>query len=218
MDSVLDIYRLQEGDNFLMFWMKVLLLAGIIFVFFWLLSRLLRYAMITLLPIDTNWGQPVSISTSVPMNTPAPMRTPRSRSTPVTTRWGEPIPSIRAPARETSPTSMVGRAAARLRGQVTTRVEVVTHAYEHTQASNTGHLLPILLGEAEQVWWAGRSPTPDLSALAEPGVRAMVLFPDPAATMLGPRDCLAGERGGLRPGGDLAGAENGRGSARARPG
>lgn len=50
MDSILDIYRLQEGDNFLVFWMKELLLAIIIFVVFWLLSRLLRYAMITLLP------------------------------------------------------------------------------------------------------------------------------------------------------------------------
>jgi small-conductance mechanosensitive channel len=49
-DSIMDVYRLQEGDNFLMFWMKELLLAIVIFTVFWLLSRLLRYAMITLLP------------------------------------------------------------------------------------------------------------------------------------------------------------------------
>ena len=47
-------------------------------------------------------------------------------------------------------------AAEQLQSLVTTRVIVVTHAYEEHQTSHTGHLLPRLLPGAEQRWWARR--------------------------------------------------------------
>ena len=49
MNSLLDYYRLQESDSPYLFWAKELLVAVLIFAFFWVLARLLRYIL-------TTWG------------------------------------------------------------------------------------------------------------------------------------------------------------------
>lgn len=89
---------------------------------------------------------------------------------------------------------VIRKAAERLKGSVTTRVILVTHAYEKTQVSHTGHLVPELLEGAEQRWCAGRNPAPELGHLLEGGARALVLFPDAGAP------CLRPEDSGLSPG------------------
>lgn len=78
---------------------------------------------------------------------------------------------------------------------MTTRVLVVTHAYEKTQVSHTGHLLPSLLPRAEQLWWARRHVAPDLNHLMAPGARAALLFPDPEARCLLPEGHGEGRAG-----------------------
>ncbi|HET6419067.1 MAG TPA: mechanosensitive ion channel domain-containing protein [Geobacteraceae bacterium] len=49
MDRILDFYRLQPTDNLLMFWLKEILFALVIFAVFWLLAQLLKYVLV-------NWG------------------------------------------------------------------------------------------------------------------------------------------------------------------
>ena len=49
MDSIVDFYRLQEGDSLYLYWMKELLVASLIFALFWVLAKLLRYLL-------TVWG------------------------------------------------------------------------------------------------------------------------------------------------------------------
>ncbi len=49
MNSIIDLYRLQESDSLYLFWTKELLVALIIFAIFWLLAKLLRYIL-------TTWG------------------------------------------------------------------------------------------------------------------------------------------------------------------
>ena len=49
MDNIVDFYRLQESDNLYLFWMKELLVALLIFAFFWIVAKLLRYLL-------TVWG------------------------------------------------------------------------------------------------------------------------------------------------------------------
>ncbi len=49
MNSVLDYFRQQESDSLYLFWTKELLVAILIFALFWLLAKLLRYAL-------TTWG------------------------------------------------------------------------------------------------------------------------------------------------------------------
>jgi len=48
-NSIIDLYRLQESDSLYLFWTKELLVALIIFAIFWLLAKLLRYIL-------TTWG------------------------------------------------------------------------------------------------------------------------------------------------------------------
>jgi MscS family membrane protein len=56
-DNLLDFYRLQESDSLYLFWMKELLAALLIFAFFWLAAKLLRYMLIT-------WGPRIASITA----------------------------------------------------------------------------------------------------------------------------------------------------------
>ena len=47
MNKILDFYRLQETDSLYLFWLKEVLVAAVIFVIFWGLSRLLRYLLVS---------------------------------------------------------------------------------------------------------------------------------------------------------------------------
>jgi len=59
--KILDYFRLQESDSLYLFWAKELLLAVLIFAAFWLLAKLLRYAL-------TTWGPKFTAFTSTDLD------------------------------------------------------------------------------------------------------------------------------------------------------
>ena len=60
-DNILDFYRLQESDSLYLFWMKEILVALLIFAFFWLAAKLLRYLL-------TEWGPRVASFTATDLD------------------------------------------------------------------------------------------------------------------------------------------------------
>lgn len=61
MNSILDYYRLQETDNLYLYWSKELLVAILIFAFFWFLAKFLRYLL-------TTWGPRFTSFTSTDLD------------------------------------------------------------------------------------------------------------------------------------------------------
>ncbi len=55
MDRILEFYRLQASDNLIMFWLKEILVAVVIFIIFWLFAQLLRYVLVTWGPKFTSF-------------------------------------------------------------------------------------------------------------------------------------------------------------------
>ncbi len=54
MNKILDFYRLHEEDGLILFWLKEILIAVLIFAAFWLLAQLVKYLMNTLAPRFTS--------------------------------------------------------------------------------------------------------------------------------------------------------------------
>ncbi len=50
MGSLLDFFRLEASDHLLLFWLKEILVAVVIFTFFWGLSQVVRYLLTTWVP------------------------------------------------------------------------------------------------------------------------------------------------------------------------
>ena len=55
MDSILNFIKLEESDGMLLYWLKEILVAVLVFAFFYALARLLRYILITLGPRFTSF-------------------------------------------------------------------------------------------------------------------------------------------------------------------
>jgi MscS family membrane protein len=54
-DRILEFYRLQESDNPIIFWLKEIFIAVVIFVIFWLIAQLLRYILVSWGPKFTSF-------------------------------------------------------------------------------------------------------------------------------------------------------------------
>lgn len=55
MDKLLEFYRLQETDSLYMFWLKEILIGLLIFIFFWVLAKVVRWLLLTLGPRFTSF-------------------------------------------------------------------------------------------------------------------------------------------------------------------
>ena len=55
MDNILNLYRMDAGDGLLLFWLKEILVAVLIFAIFWCLAQLTRYILITWGPRFTSF-------------------------------------------------------------------------------------------------------------------------------------------------------------------
>jgi small-conductance mechanosensitive channel len=60
-NSILDLYRLQETDSVYLFWGKEILVAVLIFTLFWVLAKVLRYVL-------TTWGPRFTSFTSTDLD------------------------------------------------------------------------------------------------------------------------------------------------------
>lgn len=54
MNRILDFYRLQETDSLYLFWMKEILVSVLIFAFFWILSKVVRWFLTSIAPRFTS--------------------------------------------------------------------------------------------------------------------------------------------------------------------
>jgi MscS family membrane protein len=60
-DNIVDFYRLQESDSLYIYWMKEFLVALLIFAFFWLGAKLIRYLL-------TVWGPRIASFTATDLD------------------------------------------------------------------------------------------------------------------------------------------------------